>query len=210
MKTIKDRITEGRQYRDFNVSAENVRTLEDGQKVVEGYATVFDVPYLLGRDGNVTVREQIAPDAFDGCDMSDVIFQYNHEGHVYARISNGTLEAVPDETGLFTRSYLGGTTIGRQLYEEIEGGYTTKMSFGFMIGERVREVTEDKEAGTVDILVTITRISKLFDVSAVSIPANGATSISARDLAAGVAEEVREELLETRRKKLLIGLLTEV
>lgn len=208
-KSIEEKLAQGRQYRNFDVSRENLRTLEDGRKVVEGYATVFNTPYTRCKDGPYTLREQIDPHAFDDCDMRDVIMQYDHEGHVYARTSNSTLEVQPDETGLHIRGDLSGTTIGRQLYEEISGGYTTKMSFGFIIGERRREVTEDKDAGTVDILETITRVSKLFDVSAVSLPANDATSINARKLTEGAIREVKQELLTRRRKKELLKLLLE-
>lgn len=208
-KTIDDKLLEGRQYRGFTVSKENLRTLEDGQKVVEGYATVFNTPYVLYQDSGMTIREQIAPEAFDGCDLSDVIMQYDHTGHVYARTANKTLEVAPDDIGLKTRSFLDGTTIGRQLYEEIDGGYTTKMSFGFIIGERRKETVTDEETGHTDVLVTITRITKLFDVSAVSLPANDATSISARNLCDGVIAEVREECLQRRRKLTKIKLLLE-
>lgn len=209
LKTIEDKLAQGRQYRNFTVSKENLRTLDDGRKVVEGYATVFNTPYVMYSDDSYTVREQIDPHAFDDCDMTDVIMQYDHEGHVYARTSNGTLEVAPDEIGLKTRGYLGGTTIGNQLHEEIDGGYTTKMSFGFIVGERRREVTEDRENSHTDVLVTITKITKLFDVSAVSLPANDATSIYARNLYAGVAEEVRQELLQRKRKLLKLKLMLE-
>lgn len=208
-KTIDEKLAEGRQYRSFAVGRENLRTLEDGQKVVEGYATVYNVPYILYNDPDMTIREQIDPAAFEGCDLSDVIMQYDHVGHVYARTGNQTLEVTPDDTGLKTRAYLDGTTIGRQLYEEIDGGYTTKMSFGFIVGERRRESVTDEETGHTDVLVTITRITKLFDVSAVSLPANDATSISARNLCDGLIAEIREEHLERRRKLAKIKILLE-
>lgn len=208
-KTIDEKLAQGRQYRNFEVTKENLRTLDDGTQVVEGYATVFNTPYVMYSDGDYTVREQIAPDAFDDCDMSDVIMQYDHMGHVYARTSNGTLEVMPDDVGLKMRGYLGGTAIGRELFEEIDGGYTTKMSFGFIVGERRREVTEDRENRKTDVLVTISKITKLFDVSAVSLPANDATSINARNLYAGVAEEVRQEVLARKKKLLKLQLMLE-
>ena len=149
--------------------------------------------------------------------MTDVIMQYNHEGRVFARTSNGTLELDPDEHGLHIRADLGGTEIGRQLYEEIEGGYTDKMSFGFRVSKDKREETEerDEETGvtTVTVLRTILSISKLYDVSAVSIPANDGTSISSRNFAEGVIEEVRKEIAEREkreRQKQKIRIMTEV
>lgn len=213
IKTIMQKIEEGRQYRNFDVSNFERRAEDNGEKTVEGYATVFNQPYELYKFDNYTVLEQIDPHAFDECDMNDVIMQYNHEGRVFARTSNDTLTVTPDDIGLRARAKLGGTELGRQVFEEIEGGYTTKMSFGFRVAERTRTETENTETGAVTILVTITRISKLYDVSAVSIPANDATSISARNYCDGLIAEIKEELLarEAReRQKRKIKILTEV
>lgn len=221
LKTILNKLDDGRQYRDIDVSSFERRVEGDNEKIVSGYATVFNQPYDLYRDtwaGTIyIVKEQIDRNAFDNADMSDVIMQYNHEGRVFARISNGTLEVDPDEHGLHTRANLGGTEIGRQLFEEIEGGYTTKMSFGFRVAADKREQTEEtnEETGvrTVTVLRTITEISKLYDVSAVSLPANDATSISARNYGEGVIAEIRQELLareERERRKKIIKLLCEV
>lgn len=221
IKTILEKLDEGRQYRDIDVSSFERRAEEDGEKTVTGYATTFNQPYELYRDawnGNVyIVKEQVDPAAFEDTDMSDVIMQYNHEGRVFARVSNGTLELDPDEHGLHIRANLGGTEIGRQLFEEIEGGYTTKMSFGFRVSKDKREQTEEynEETGTttVTVLRTILGFSKLYDVSAVSLPANDATSISARNYGEGVIAEIKQELLarEAReRQKRKIRLLMEV
>ena len=221
IKTILAKLDEGRQYRDIDVSSFERRAEEDGEKTVTGYATTFNQPYELYRDawnGNVyIVKEQVDPAAFEDTDMSDVIMQYNHEGRVFARVTNGTLELDPDEHGLHIRANLGGTEIGRQLFEEIEGGYTTKMSFGFRVGKDKREQTEERDeetgATTVTVLRTILEFSKLYDVSAVSLPANDATSISARNYGEGVIAEIKQELLarEAReRQKRKIRLLMEV
>ena len=221
LKTIMQKIDEGRQYRNIDVSSFERRSEDDGEKTVTGYATTFNQPYELYRDawdGMIyIVREQVDPEAFKETEMSDVIMQYDHEGRVFARTSNNTLELDPDEHGLHIRANLGGTELGRQLFEEIEGGYTTKMSFGFRVGKDKRERTEeqDSETGvtTITILRTILEISKLYDVSAVSLPANDATSISARNFGEGVIEEVKKEILDREnreRQKKRIKILTEV
>ena len=191
-----------REYR--KMAPLEVRAEENkDEMVVEGFATTFNEPYVLFEDSDIIFREQVAPNAFDNTDMSDVIMQYDHEGRVFARISNNTLEVNPTEKGLFIRANLGGTEIGRNLYEEIAGGYTDKMSFGFTVDgdEQLRTEAED---GRIDILRTITSINKLYDVSAVSIPANDGTSIgvSTRSEIDGVIEEVRAERLEAERIKL--------
>ena len=193
LKTIEEKLNQGRQYRNIDVSSFERRADDDGEKIVEGYATTFNRPYELYSYDGYTVMEQIDARAFDDCDMSDVIMQYDHEGRVFARISNGTLTVNPDSVGLRIRAKLGGTEIGRELYEEIDGGYTTKMSFGFRVGEDKREITENREDNTVTVLRTITKISKLYDVSAVSLPANDATSISARNYFDGLIEELKQE-----------------
>lgn len=194
-----------REYRNMaplEVRAEQTEAKAD-EMVVEGFATTFNEPYVLYEDSDIIFREQVAPEAFDNTDMSDVILQYDHAGKVFARISNNTLEVQPDEKGLFIRAYLGGTEAGRNLYEEIAGGYTTKMSFGFTV-DGDEELRTEAEDGRVDYLRTITSINKLYDVSAVSIPANDGTSIgvSTRSKIDGVIEEVRAERLEAERIKL--------
>lgn len=206
-KKITDKLNEGRTYR--NVQSIEARA-DDDKKVVTGYATVFNTPYELFSMDGYTVLEQIDPAAFDDCDMSDVIMQYNHEGRVFARISNGTLTVAPDATGLAVTADLGGTEIGRGLYEEIAGGYTDKMSFGFRVLEDIREITENAETGETTILRTITKISKLYDVSAVSLPANDATSISARSYGEGVIAELIEESEKREKQKQKIRILTGV
>lgn len=205
MKTIEDKLNEGRQFRNIDASRLEVRTLEDGGRIVEGYATTFDTPYELRRDNEYTLLEVIDRGAFDNCDMSDVIMQYDHTGRVFARTSNGTLTVNVDEIGLHIRAQLDGTELGRRIYEEIAGGYTDKMSFGFSVREARREIVKDDERTVVTRHVV--DVSKLWDVSAVSIPANDATTINARNLLDGVIKEVEAERL--KRKKLLTKLKME-
>lgn len=200
LKTIQQKLDEGRQYRRIDVTNLELRAAEDGNKIVTGYATTFNDPYELYSFDGYTVVEQVDARAFDETDMSDVIMQYDHEGRVFARTSNNTLSIKPDSRGLFIEANLGGTELGRQLYEEIRGGYTNKMSFGFRVSEDKREVTEDRENGKTTVLRTITKISKLYDVSAVSIPANDATSISARNYGEGVIAEIKQELLDLEKR----------
>ena len=203
--------TTDREYRDMVLSIvfdEEEREDRDERKVVSGYASTFDEPYTLFEDEDLILNEVVDRSAFDNTDMSDVIMQYNHEGRVFARVSNNTLTVTPDEKGLLINANLGGTELGRQLYEEIEGGYTNKMSFGFTVdGEEERR--EEAQDGRLLITRIITSIRKLYDVSAVSIPANDATSISVRSLTDGVIEQIQAERLEAeklelRRRKLLV------
>ena len=198
-----------REYRDMTMEVRTAETDEapDERKMVTGYASTFNEPYTLYEDDGWRFNEVVDARAFDNTDMSDVILQYDHCGRVFARISNNTLTVTPDEKGLLIEADLGGTELGRQLFEEIRGGYTNKMSFGFTVdGEEIRDM---KDADGKDLTVrTITSVRKLYDVSAVSLPANDATSISVRSLTDGEIERIRAERLEAealelRRRKLL-------
>lgn len=174
--------------------------------VVEGNFSTYDQPYLLrsyDEPGyHFEIWEQVARGAFTDTDVSDVIMQYDHEGRVFARGSNGTLELEFTEQP-HMRAQLGGTEIGRQLYEEIKGGYTTKMSFGFRVDDDERTRSEELLENTqhIKIVRTIKHIAKLYDVSAVSLPANDATDISARAYSEGVFEEELEEIKKELRNK---------
>lgn len=200
--------TNEREYRSMTMAAVE----EEGFRV-SGYATTFDDPYTLYEDRDFILREVISHDALLEADMSDVIMQYDHQGRVFARCSNNTLRLNVDDHGLCVEADLGGTQIGQQLYEEIKGGYTTKMSFGFRVKEDKTETVYDRESNIVTVHRTITKISKLYDVSAVSLPANDSTEISARNYSEGVIRELEAERLraeEEARKKTLLKILLEV
>ena len=203
-------VKSNREYRDMTMeirSAENEEVEQEERKIVTGYASTFNEPYTLYEDDDWRFDEVVDSRAFDNTDMSDVIMQYDHEGRVFARMSNNTLKVVPDERGLLIEADLGGTELGRQLFEEIEGGYTNKMSFGFTVDGDERRDIKNADGKTVTVR-RITSVRKLYDVSAVSLPANDATSISVRTLTDGEIERIRAERLEAealelRRRKLL-------
>ena len=196
-------VKKDREYRDMTMeirTAENEEAPEE-RKVVRGYASTFNEPYTLFETDDWRFNEVVDARAFDNTDMSDVIMQYDHEGRVFARMSNNTLTVIPDEKGLLIEADLGGTELGRQLFEEIRGGYTNKMSFGFTVdGE---DYLDTKDVDGKDLTVrTITSVRKLYDVSAVSLPANDATSISVRNLTDGEIERIQAERLEAERLRL--------
>ena len=114
-----------REYRNMTMEIrEAVEGEEEQKKIVNGYASTFDEPYLLFSDEGFEYWEVVDRSAFDETDMSDVIMQYDHRGRVFARTRNNTLTVEPDDKGLFIEADLGGTEIGCELYEEISGGYT--------------------------------------------------------------------------------------
>ncbi|MEG0015751.1 MAG: HK97 family phage prohead protease [Gordonibacter sp.] len=179
-----------RQYRAMTVTLtppeEGADKRFDSKYYVEGYASTFDDPYVLFEDFNGNeYREIVSPDAFSDCDMSDVIMQYDHRGHVYARMSNETLIVEPDDHGLFVAADLARSQRGRDLYEEIQSGLTTRMSWAFSVAAD----EYNRETKT----TTITKVKKIYDVSAVSLPADPNTEISARNLLDGVIEQSAKE-----------------
>lgn len=163
----------------------------DTEYYVEGYATTFDKPYLLYEfEDGTKFYERIDAHALDGADMSDVIMQYNHEGRVFARESNNTLILIPDHKGLLIAADLSKTDLARGLYQDIEAGMITKMSWAFTVSEE----SYDRATRT----RTILKIKKVYDVSAVSIPANGDTEIAARNFASRSYEAEKQERLKRR------------
>lgn len=170
---------------------------------VEGYAARYE-PYVLWTDEDgVEIREEFVKGCFDECDMSDIIMQYDHSGKVLARQRNNTLIVEADDEGLFIAADLSKSEASRALYEEIENGLVDRMSWGFIPGE----YKYDRKAH----VIRHTKVKKIFDVSAVSIPANDTTNIHARSFADGViaadAQELREheEAMMKLRLKLKLG-----
>lgn len=164
----------------------------DSNYYVEGYATTFE-PYVLWEDEDGPIYEEFTRDCFAGCDMSDIIMQFDHEGMVMARLRNKTLVVETDDSGLFIAADLSKSEMARNLYEAISNGLVDRMSWGFMPGEYHFDAARRT--------LVHTRIKKIFDVSAVSIPANEGTNIQARSFINGEIEKVKQELQELKRKK---------
>lgn len=195
-----------REYRNMKIEVREVQNPDgDEKRIVTGYASTFEQPYLLFGGEGWEYWEVVDRGAFDETDMSDVIMQYDHRGRVFARTRNNTLEVTTDDEGLFIEADLGGTEIGRELYEEIRGGYTDRMSFGFTVDGELEEKEKD-ENGVMKYTRHITKVGKLYDVSAVSIPANDTTQISAteRSLAEardGVISRIEAERLQEEKRQ---------
>ena len=194
-----------REYRSMELHIDQAE--EAPSYEVKGYASTFE-PYLMftSEDGN-EYYEQIAPDAFDDSDMSDVVFRIDHEGAVYARTSAGTVELWTDEHGLGNRVDLSKTQKARDLYEDIKVGNYPKMSFAFTVAkDHFDRATHTR---------VIDKIAKVFDVSPVSFPANPTTelSVSTRNYFNGVIEAEKAERLEREKREIQkqrIRILSEV
>lgn len=179
----------------FSLNQNNEKRIESDH-YVEGYAALYD-PYVLYYDENdQPVYERFERGCFDGADMSDVIMQYDHEGRVLARTSNGSLIVEVDEKGLFFAADLGRTETARSYYEDVSTGMVNKTSWRFRLGDYYY----DKANRT----IVHTSVKKVYDVAPVSIPANNNTEINARAWVDGVIDlAARSEAeLEERRRKL--------
>lgn len=199
-----------REYREARaIRAAKREEGEEQSYMVEGYATTFNEEYELYREGNYVVMEQIDKDAFKNTDVSDVVFMLDHEGRVYARTRNGSLTLEVDDHGLLTKTNLGLTESSRSVFEDIDAGLYDRMSFAFTVdADEWHE--EELENGDVILHRSITGIRKLYDVSAVSFPANPNTDISARskdsidgEIKRFEAERLHEQEIAELRSRIL-------
>lgn len=191
-----------REFRSFaQIVQRDADDLEENrQYIVEGYASTFEPYTLWTTEDGVEIKEQISPDAFAETDFSDVVFRIDHEGPVFARTSNGLVSLDVDEHGLKTRIDLSKTEKARGIFEDIEAGMYPQMSFAFT----VEREAWDRETHTRHV----EKIGKLYDVSAVSFPANPGTEIgvSLRDRINGEIEAETAERLEAERQRLILQL----
>jgi HK97 family phage prohead protease len=199
-------ILSDRQYRALPFATppkEEKKNKFDSDCYVEGYATTFE-RYVLFDDGENPIYEQFLPECFRDCDMSDIIFQYDHSGKVFARLSNNTLTVDVDKKGLFVCADLSKTSAARGMYEDIQCGNVNKMSWGFMPDYKTLQF--DQKTNT----IIHHKILKIYDVSAVSIPANNDTDIQARNFVNGAIDDFMKEIQKRKNHIRKIKLLLEV
>lgn len=193
-------IKENREYRSMELRAAEPTEVGEKNYIVDGYATTFDSPYELYRDGKYVVMETVDRHAFDEAYTEDTIFQYDHSGMVYARTRNDTLKLEVNDHGLKVTADLSSTEASRGVWDAIDKGLIDRMSFAFTVtGDSYEE--EEMENGDIVLTRTIKKIGRLYDVSAVSFPANEQTSISARNKFDGVIKEFEAERLHLQKIK---------
>lgn len=189
-------IRDNREYRSapmFEIRAAQENGEESYQ--VEGYATTWDDNYVLFEFDGIEYKERILASALDEkTDLSDVIFVKDHEGTVYARTKNNTLELTKDEHGLKVRADMSKTPSAREAFEEIRAGMYDQMSFAFVV--------DDDEYDAETHTRTIKHLKKLYDTSFVSFPANPETDIAVatRSRFDGFIEAEQAERLEKEQR----------
>lgn len=197
-------IRDNREYRNLGTfEVKDFDEADDVQKEyrVQGYASTFE-EYKLFDDDGVEFFERISPDAFNDADMTDVVFLRDHEGRVLARTKNGTINLTVDNRGLFTDTDLGKTEAGRDMFEDVQVGNYSQMSFSFIVAEDHYEEQARKITRVID------RVGKVFDISAVAFPANPTTDIGVayRSLFDGVIEKREAERLKAEHARKLLAL----
>lgn len=166
--------------------ASRVGVGSDGTFHVSGYASTTGAPYEVN-DWLGSYDETIARGAFTKTlqERDDTRFLINHDGIPLARSASGTLvmreitnpaddPQGKNQTGLWIDSDLDSASpLAQTLRSALERGDVSQMSFAFQAVRQ--EWNEDYTQRTVNEV-------KLFDVSAVSYPANPLTSISANSV----------------------------
>lgn len=163
-----------REFRRFGVSTIEVRAKDDTTEIdIEGYASVTGEPYAV-TDAMGEYQETVEPGAFTKtlADKDDVRLLFNHEGLPLARTKSSTLALTEDKTGLKVEATLDTRSVtSNDLLVAVERGDVDEMSFAFKV---VRQEWND------DYSERWIKEVKLFDVSAVTYPANPDTSIKLR------------------------------
>lgn len=144
--------------------------------VLAGYAAVFN-----SRSENLGgFFEEIAPGAFDGVLENDVRALIDHDsGRVLGRSSAGTLRISVDATGLKYEVDLPDTQEARDLLTLIKRGDVRESSFGFTVAHRGDDWAENEDG---QIIRTIHKVQRLYDVSPVAFPAYPAATVAMRSL----------------------------
>lgn len=176
---------------------------DENKQLVEGYAAVFNQRALIWESewSGWKYMEVIDRNAFNGADMNDTVFKYNHGdvAMILARTSNNTLTMNTDDKGLRISADIIDTNNGTDVYKLIKRGDLTKMSFAFTVKSERTEVDKENKIYT----RTITAFDKIYDVAVVDVPAYDGTSIQARSKEYFV--DLEKDLQEKqRRKKLLL------
>ena len=202
-----------KEIRAFNFE---VRAQQDEKhgNMLTGRPIVYDKRTDLGWYDEIIERG-----ALDDADLKDVRFLVNHNTDMIplARSrnnnENSTMQMSIDEDGMEIRVDLDteNNVEAKSLYSAVERGDLDGMSFMFSVdGDKWDEIESDHPTRT------ITKISRVFEVSAVTFPAYEATSISARgldsalDSAKSSLENVKAEARAIERKKQKIRILSEV
>ncbi|WDU84215.1 HK97 family phage prohead protease [Caloramator sp. Dgby_cultured_2] len=146
-----------------------VRSNEEGKKVIVGYAAKFNVL----SNGMWGFKEKLDRHAFDNVLDDDVRALFNHDpNYVLGRTKNGTLKLTVDDIGLRYEIIPPDTTWANDLIKSMERGDINQSSFAFTLDYNDPDAEEWEYDEDNDIYIrTIKKIKRLYDVSPVTYPA---------------------------------------
>ena len=169
--------TTNRDVRTFTANHLTIRRdVESGTRQLSGYAVAFNQP-----SQPLPFTEYISPHAFDDVDFSQVRLLYAHDfNNILARVDSGTLSLKTDDKGLFFVADIPDTTLGNDVYTNVENGNIRGLSFNAQIDPNNGDTWEQGADGKV--IHTINHFASLAEISLTPIPAYTETSVQvARD-----------------------------
>lgn len=169
--------TTNRDVRTFTANHLTIRRdVESGTRQLSGYAVAFNQP-----SQPLPFTEYISPHAFDNVDFSQVQLLYAHDfNNILARVDSGTLSLKTDDKGLFFIADIPDTTLGNDVYTNVENGNIKGLSFNAQIDPNNGDTWEQGAGGVV--IHTINHFASLAEISLTPIPAYTETSVQvARD-----------------------------
>ena len=180
-----------KETRNFPLTELRIEKRDDDSREVVGHASVFN---SLSEDLG-GFRETIAPGAFDDVLQDDVRALFNHDPNmILARTKSGTLTLRVYDKGLQYRFNAPDTTAGRDLMVSLERGDIDQSSFGFRVAD---DEWENRDG---QVVRTVLKFSRLFDVSPVTMPAYPDTDVAERELRAFMEEATKPETKQESQK----------
>lgn len=169
--------TTNRDVRTFTANHLTIRRdVESGTRQLSGYAVAFNQP-----SQPLPFTEYISPHAFDNVDFSQVRLLYAHDfNNILARVDSGTLSLKTDDKGLFFIADIPNTTLGNDVYTNVENGNIKGLSFNAQIDPNNGDTWKQGAGG--QVIHTINHFASLAEISLTPIPAYTETSVQvARD-----------------------------
>ena len=168
------------QFIKRNAPDGNIAQIDPLKGVIDGCPIVFNQRTAIGD----LFYEEIDPHALDDADISDIKFMVNHDDgmiplarHRRGKRSTMDVEIKPDGLHIKTTLDIENNATARELCSAVTRGDIEDMSFAFGVlvsGYEWRDLDTDMPTRR------ITKISKVFEVSAVNDGAYPQTSIYAR------------------------------
>lgn len=162
-----------KEKRTFALSDVEIRAGTENSQVIEGYASVFNSPTMIGG----MFQETIAPGAFAKAisEKADIRALFNHNwDYVMGRTKDGSLTLEEDAKGLKFSVTPDDTTWEKDLLVKIRNGKINQCSFGFNVTKESWDYDVDPVQRTIEEVT-------LYEISVVSIPAYDNTEAYVRD-----------------------------